>query len=364
MEQNRLVWYKVTEHEQFIQKKYNRMKNLETTYMGIRLKSPVILGASELSAKPDTLKKAEQEGAAAVDYKSIFEEQIQIENLQHDELVTEYDDIHAEMVTLHPTIERSEIDYYLVQLQRVKESLSIPVIASLNAVNESSWFRYAKQIEETGVDGIELNLYQTPTRFDLSASDIEKRQVAIVSEIKKQLAIPVSVKLSSDYTNILHFAKQMDDVGVDGMVLFNAFFQPDIDIEKESHRRAFNLSRKGDYKKSLRYAGMLYDRIDADICSSHGVFGGDDVIKLILTGASCVQVVSSVYRHGTALISRINRDIADWMNRKGYDSIDRFKGKLSDSVLNENDNLLIYKRAQYIDLLLHSDTVFGEERLK
>ena len=336
------------------------MKNLETSYMGIRLNSPVILGASELSAQPDTLKKAEQEGVSAVVYKSIFEEQIQIENLQHDELVTEYDDIHAEMITLHPSIKRSDIEYYLVQLRRVKESLSVPVIASLNAVNDSSWFRYARLIEETGVDGLELNLYQTPTRFDLDALAIEKRQVDIVREIKKQLSIPVSVKLSSDYTNILHFAKQLDETGVDGMVLFNAFFQPDIDIEKEAHRRAFNLSRKGDYKKSLRYAGMLFGRINADICSSHGVFGGDDVIKLILTGASCVQVVSTVYRHGAGVIGQINRDITDWMGRKGYDSIDQFKGKLSDSVLNRNDNLLIYKRAQYIDLLLHSDTVFGD----
>lgn len=336
------------------------MKKLETSYMGIPLKSPVILGACELSSQLDTLKQAEQEGAAAVVYKSIFEEQIQIENLQHDELVTEFDDIHAEMVTLHPSIERSDVEYYMVKLRQVKESLSVPVIASLNAVNESSWIRYAKLIEETGVDGIELNLYQTPTRFDLDGSTIEQRQIDIVGEIKKQLSIPVSVKLSSDYTNLLHFAERLDKVGVDGMVLFNAFFQPDIDIETGKHRRAFNLSRKGDYKKSLRYAGMLYGRVKPDICSSKGIFDGTDAIKLLLSGASCVQVVSAVYRHGTAVIGEINQGIAHWMERKGYESIDQFKGSLSDSVLNKNDNLLIYKRAQYIDLLLNSDTVFGD----
>lgn len=336
------------------------MKNLETSYMGIRLKSPVILGACDLSSQPDTLKKAEQEGASAVVYKTIFEEQIQIENLQHDELVTEYDDIHAEMVTLHPTIERSDVEYYLVKLRRVKERLSVPVIASLNAVNESSWFRYAKLIEETGVDGIELNLYQTPTRFDLDAAAIEQRQIEIVEGIKKQLTIPVSVKLSPDYTNLLHFAQRMDQIKVNGMVLFNAFFQPDIDIETGKHRRAFNLSKKGDYKESLRYAGMLYGRVNADVCSSRGIYSSDDVIKLILSGASCVQVVSAVYRHGTGVIHEINQGISEWMERKGYDSIEQFKGKLSDSVLNKSDNLLIYKRAQYIDLLLHSDTVFGD----
>src|SRR5690554_468031 len=204
------------------------MKKLETSYMGIPLRSPVILGACDLSSQLDTLKQAEQEGAAAVVYKSIFEEQIQIENLQHDELVTEFDDIHAEMVTLHPSIERSDVEYYMVKLRQVKESLSVPVIASLNAVNESSWIRYAKLIEETGVDGIELNLYQTPTRFDLDAAAIEKRQIDIVSTIKEQLSIPVSVKLSSSYSNLLHFAHGLDNAGVDGMGLFNVFCQPDI----------------------------------------------------------------------------------------------------------------------------------------
>ena len=335
------------------------MRNLETSYMGIQLKNPIILGASEMSSEIESLKKAEQAGAAAIVYKTLFEEQIQLEDLQFDELKEEYNDIHAEMTSLHPDIDRSEIEYYLVKIRNAKESLSVPLIASLNAVNEVSWFRYARLIEETGVDGIELNLYQTPTSFDLDASEIERRQIEIVAEIKKQLSIPVSVKLSSDYTNILHFAKRLDEVGVDGMVLFNSFFQPDINIEKESHRRAFNLSKKGDYKQSLRIAGMLYSRINADVCGSRGVFNGEDVIKLLLSGTSCVQVVSAVYRQGLKQITEMIREVEEWMDRKGYDSIDQFRGKLSDSVINENDNLFIYKRAQYVDLILHSDTIFG-----
>ena len=247
-------------------------------------------------------------------------------------------------------------------MRKTKESVSVPVIASLNAVNKSSWIRYAKLIEETGVDGIELNLYQTPTRFDRDGVAIESLQVDIVSSIKKKLSIPVGVKLSSDYTNILNFAQQLDEAGVDGLVLFNAFFQPDIDIEKEKHRKSFNFSRRGDYKKSLRYAGMLYGRIGADICSSRGIFHGEDVIKLLLSGASCVQVVSAVYKYGTGVITEINKTISKWMEKKGYNSIEDFRGKLSDSVLNKNDSMLIYRRAQYIDLILHSDTIFGEER--
>lgn len=333
------------------------MKNLETSYMGLTLKSPLILGASDLSSNPDMLKKAEDQGVAAVVYKTLFEEQIQMENLHIDEKVNQYNDIHAEMVTLHPDVERSGIEYYLEKIRKVKESLSIPVIASLNAVNESSWFHYARQIEQTGVDGLELNLYQTPTRFDLDGAAIEQQQINIVAGIRQQLTIPVSVKLSSDYTNILHFAKRLDEAGVDAMVLFNTFFQPDVDIWHEHHRKAFNLSHKGDYKKSLRYAGMLYGRLNADLCSSRGVYNGDDLIKLLLTGSSCVQIVSALYRNGIEHIGKINRELSDWMEKKDYDSISQFRGKLSDEVLNKKGDLLIYKRAQYIDLLLHSDTV-------
>lgn len=338
------------------------MNSLETSYMGIPLKSPVILGASELSSHPDTLRRAEDAGVAAIVYKSLFEEQVQLENLQLDEMLEEYNDIHAEMITLHPEIERSDIEYFLNLLRKTKESVSVPVIASLNAVNKSSWIKYAKLIEETGVDGIELNLYQTPTRFDRDGVAVESWQLDVVSSIRKNITIPIGVKLSSDYTNLLNFAQQLDEAGVDGLVLFNAFFQPDIDIEKEKHRKSFNFSKRGDYKKSLRYAGMLYGRIAADVCSSRGIFNGDDVIKLLLSGASCVQVVSAVYKHGTNVITEINKTISSWMEKKGYNSIEDFRGKLSDSVLNKNDSMLIYRRAQYIDLLLHSDTIFGEER--
>lgn len=146
------------------------------------------------------------------------------------------------------------------------------------------------------------------------------------------------------------------------MVLFNAFFQPDIDIEKEKHRKSFNFSRRGDYKKSLRYAGMLYGRIGADVCSSRGIFNGEDVLKLLLSGASSVQIVSAVYKYGTSVITEINKTITHWMEKKGYNSIEDFRGKLSDSVLNKNDEMLIFRRAQYIDLIMHSDTIFGEER--
>jgi dihydroorotate dehydrogenase (fumarate) len=281
------------------------MKNLETTFMGIRLDNPVILGASNISSNLDQLKRAEEKGVGAVVYKTLFEEQVQLENLQLDERLSQYEHIHAEITKTYPDIDFSDIDYHLTRLRKAKESLSVPLFASLNAINRESWISYAKMIEETGVDGIEINLYQTPVDFDRSGESVESEQIAIVNEIKHAVSIPVGVKLSSDYTNILHFAKRLDDTKADALVLFNAFFQPDIDIRGEKHKKTFNLSQKGDYKKTLRYTGMLYGNINADICSSRGIFTGEDVVKLILSGATTVQVVSSVYKHG---MERIVRD--------------------------------------------------------
>lgn len=336
------------------------MKNLETTFMGIKLSNPIILGASSISSNLEQLQKAELHGAGAIVYKTLFEEQVQLENLQLDEQLGMYDDIHAEMTRIEPQIEYSDIDYHLARLQKTKETLSIPVFASLNAVNKESWIRYAKEIEQTGVDGIEVNLYQTPTNYDIEGERIERRQIEIVKEIKSQVSIPVSVKLSSEYSNILNFVKQLDNHNVDSFVLFNSFFQPDIDIKREKHTKAFNLSQKGDYKQSLRYAGMLYGNINADICSSRGVFNGDDAIKLFLSGATTVQVVSAIYKHGLERIGEIKKEISEWMESKGYDSIDQFRGKLANNNLDKNENALVYKRAQYIDLLMSSDTIFGD----
>jgi len=334
------------------------MISLKTKYMGIELDNPIILGACNMAKHLDVLKKAEEHGVAAIIYKSLFEEQIQLERLQFDEKLTEFNDINAEMLTMHPNIEYTGYDEHLLNIRKTKESLSIPVIASLNAVNEDIWIEYAKLLAETGVDGIELNLYQSPSDFNLEAKDLEKKQINIVKRIKQSVSIPVSVKLSPDYSNVLNFTKKIDTVGVDGFVLFNSFFQPDIDVNKEKHVKSFNFSKKGDFKKSMRYTGLLYDNIHADICGSHGIFSGDDVIKLILSGASCVQVVSTVYKHSLTQINTIKKELEDWMELKNYHSLDEFRGKLSSNRLGTNS--LVYKRAQYVDLLINSENIFGD----
>jgi len=325
--------------------------------MGIEIDNPIIIGASNLVTDLDKLKKAEDLGAAAIVYKSLFEEQIQLEGFQLDEKLTEFNDMNAEMLTTHPKLEYAGPEEHLLNLRKAKESLSIPVIASLNAVNIKTWINYAKRIAETGVDAIELNFYQIPSDFKKDAKEVEEEQIHIVNEIRKNISIPLSVKLSPDYSNILNFILKLDKAGIKGVVLFNSFFQPDIDIKTEKHIKIYNFSNEGDYKKSLRFAGLLFDNIKADICSSHGVFTGADVIKLILSGSSCVQLVSTLYKNGIPQIEKIKKELSEWMDSKNYKSLDEFRGKLSKNKLGNNP--FVYKRAQYVDLLINSEEIFG-----
>jgi dihydroorotate dehydrogenase (fumarate) len=332
------------------------MNKLSTSYMGIGLNNPIIVGASNLVTDPDNLKKAEELGAGAIVYRSLFEEQIQLESFQMDERMNEFNDLYAEMVKIHPDLEHAGPDEHLLNIRKARESLSIPLIASLNAVNNDTWLKYAKLLSETGVDGIELNFYQIPLESGKNAKDVEDEQINILKEIRQNIKIPISVKLSPDYSNILNFIQKLDASGADAFVLFNSFFQPDINVESEKHIKSSHLSNTGDYKKSLRYAGLLYGNVKADICSSHGIFSGEDVIKMLLSGATCVQVVSTLYKNGLSQILNIRTVLEEWMDLKNYKSIEEFRGKLSKNTLSANP--FVYKRAQYVDLLLNSDEIF------
>jgi dihydroorotate dehydrogenase (fumarate) len=324
--------------------------------MGIDLNNPIIIGASNLFTDLDNLRKAEELGAGAIVYKSLFEEQIQLENFQLDERLSEFNDLNAEMVQIHPNIQHAGPEEHLMNIRKAKESLTIPLIASLNAINNDTWIKYARLISETGVDGIELNFYQIPLDFNKTALEIEDEQISILKEIRQNISIPISVKLSPDYSNILNFIKKLDAAGADAFVIFNSFFQPDIDIAGEKHIKSSPLSNTGDYKKSLRYTGLLYENIKADICSSNGIFSGEDAIKLLLSGATCVQVVSTLYKNGLTQILNIRKELEEWMDLKNYNSIREFRGKLSKNRLSANP--FVYKRAQYVDLLLNSEEIF------
>lgn len=331
------------------------MVDLRTNYLGIELKNPLIMGASNLVTRIDTVKRAEQAGAAAVVYKSLFEEQIQLESAQLQDDLEEYNERNVESPRLFPALEHAGPQEHLLNLRKVKESVSIPVIASLNAVYEKTWVEYAQLIEQTGVDALELNFFFVPRDTKADGRDVKNQQLDVLDALQSKVRIPVSVKLSPFYANPLHVISQMDEKGVKGFVLFNRLFQPDIDIDKEEHFSPFNLSSPEDHKLSLRFIGLLNGSLRSSICANTGIYTGADVIKMILAGADCVQIVSTLYKNKVEYISTMLTDIQNWMESKNYKNLAAFRGKLSN--LNLNDPF-VYKRAQYIDLLLKSDQMF------
>jgi len=331
------------------------MADLSSTYMGVKLKNPIILGASNLVTKPEVVKELEDAGIAAIVYKSLFEEQIQLESLQLDEDMNEYANRNSEMGRIFPDIVHAGPKEHLYNLKKLKQSVSVPVFASLNALYEPSWVEYAKLLEETGVDGLELNLYATPGYFEVGATSIEEKQYQIVKSVKKAVKIPVSVKLSPFYTNTLNFIKKLDEAGIDSFVMFNRFFQPEIDIENEVFNFPWELTQARDHQLALRYSGLLHGNVAGDICASRGIYTAEDVIRLLLSGADVVQVVSTVYKNQPSYIATMLAELTEWMDKKSYKTLGDFRGKLSRKSLKDP---YTYQRAQYVDILMKSEEIF------
>jgi Dihydroorotate dehydrogenase len=331
------------------------MADLSTTYMGLKLKNPIILGASNLVTRPEVIKELEEAGIAAIVYKSLFEEQIQLESFQLDEDINEYANRNSEMGRLFPDIEHGGPKEHIYNLKKMRQATSLPLIASLNALYEPSWVEYAKLLEQTGVDALELNLYATPGYFEVGCSSIEEKQYQIVRSVKKAVKIPVSVKLSPYYTNTLNFIKRLDEAGVDGFVLFNRFFQPEIDVENEIFYFPWELTQERDRQLSLRYAGLLHGNIEGSICGSRGIYSADDIIRMILSGADVIQTVSAIYKNQPAFVATMLKDLSSWMDKKGYKKLSDFRGKLSRKNLKDP---FMYQRAQYVDILMKSEEIF------
>jgi len=328
------------------------MINLATNYMGIELKNPIIAGACSMSADLNMLKKLESAGAAAIVYKTLFEEQINLESAQFDDQMETMGAVHAEMTSLYPKLQHAGPEAHLVNLRKAKESLGIPVIASLNCLFDTTWVEYARLIEKTGVDGIELNFYFVPGDFEADGRSMEEAHLELVKTIKSKITIPVSVKLSTFYSNPLNFISRLDKAGISGVVIFNRMFEPEINIQEIKHIAPFYLSHEGDYRLALRYAGLLFGNVKAQVCANTGIYQGNDVIKMILAGADCVQIVSTLYKHKPEHIVTMLSDIEAWMKSKNFSTLEQFKGKLSKKELKDP---FVYKRGQYIDLLLGSD---------
>lgn len=326
------------------------MSDLSTTYMGMKLRNPIIAGASEMTSDLDTIKRLADAGVGALVTKSLFEEQIQLERLMFTEDMEKLNYRHAEMISVFPNMEFAGPAEHLMWVRRTKEAVDIPVIASLNAINIETWLKYAKLLEETGVDAIECNLFATPMDMDSTGSDIEDEQIDLVAELKQTVEIPISIKLSPFYTNPLNVISRLDAAGADAFVLFNRSFEPDLDIEYQTHTSPFNFSSQNDYRLPLRYAGLLDGNIEADICASTGILNGNSVVKMILAGATTIQTVTALYRHGVDHVQKMLTTMEEWMIAQGYDTLADFRGGLSQRNTSEP---WAYTRAQYAKLLMN-----------
>ena len=305
--------------------------DLKTTYMGIELKNPLVLGASPLSDQIDVLRAVEDNGAAAVVAHSIFEEQIRHEEMEMIKHMERGAESFAEAITYFPESEDYLVspDDYLENLVKAKKALDIPVFGSLNGVSVGGWIEYAKKIEETGVDGLELNVYHLPTEPELSPQIVEKRYLDVLDEVKRNISIPVSMKLGPYFSSFSNFAKRLEDGGADGLVLFNRFYQPDFDLETMSVIPNLVLSSSAELRLPLRWIAILYTRLKISMALTTGVHQSEDVIKAVMAGADCAQTVSAVLRNGPGVISKMLSGMKDWMEENEYDSVQQMKGALS-----------------------------------
>lgn len=329
------------------------MADLSTAYMGIPLKNPIIVGASELTGNMETIRQIDEAGAGALVIKSLFEEQIQLERLRRDQESAKYEDLDSEIArNAFAGIAHAGPAEHLMWTRKAKEAVSIPVIASLNCVNRDTWVEYAEELEKTGVDGLELNFYTLPTDFQHSSKQVEEEQTGILKAVMQAVSIPVSVKLSPFLTNPLAWIMELDMLDVKGIVLFNRLFQPDIETENETHASTLYLSPADAHRLPLRYAGLLHGGTQADICASSGIYTGNDVVKILLAGAGCVQVVSTLYKNQIHHIGVMLKDLESWMEKKGYEKLADFNGKLSRKNIHDP---WVYKRAQYVQMLMRGN---------
>lgn len=319
------------------------MEKLKTNYLGLELKSPVIVSSSGLTKKMSNLKTAEESGAGAIVLKSIFEEQIVFESNQAIEQSKDYPEA-ADYINNYS--KHNSIDEYISLIKEAKSTVNIPVIASINCTSEAEWPYFAKKIEEAGADAIELNMNVFPFNPDMTSEDIENRYFKIFEQVKANTKLNIACKLSKNFTSLPHFIKGLTFRGAKSFVLFNRFFEPIIDIDKQEITTSSVLSHENDLKNSLRWVAILKGMFpDIEISASTGIHNSNGAIQQILAGADTVQLCSVLYRKGVKEVKPIVNEIANWMDKKSYKEINEFKGKLSYGNI---DNPMMYERFQFI----------------
>ncbi|MEI7523979.1 MAG: dihydroorotate dehydrogenase-like protein [Mariniphaga sp.] len=321
------------------------MTNLNVSYLGLDLKNPIIAGSSGLTNSIENLKAIEEAGAGAVVLKSIFEEEIYLE-FAHEFRKLGPMDNNLEFLDYYDyQIKKDNLKHYLTLISEAKKVLTIPVIASINCTTAHEWAFFAKKVEDAGADAIELNIFVLPTNLSQTSNDNESMYFDIVSRVSSKINIPISLKISPYFSNLGAVIRDLSFSEVRGLVLFNKFYSPDVDIHDQKIVGSDVLSQSSDYKLSLRWIGMMANRVNSDLSASTGIHDWETVIKMLLVGATTVQLVSILYKDGFSAIPAIIQNISRWMEENGYQSIADFRGKLS---LDNTTNLAEFERVQFM----------------
>ncbi len=305
--------------------------DITTNYLGLNLRSPLIPSASTLSDDMDTLKALEDAGAAAVVFHSMFEEQIRRDRDELFERTEQGTESFAEALTYFPEISDGGLkpDERLEQIGKAKKALKIPIIASLNGSSMGGWIDYAQKIQQAGADALELNIYTIPTDLDEPGAKVEDTAVDIVRAVRKVVKIPLGVKCSPFYSNMANMAKRFVDAGANGLVLFNRFYQPDVDLENLDIRPKVLWSTPQAARLPLTWIGILYGRLKTDFAATSGVHTGRDALKMLMVGANVTMIASALYRHGIKHLSLMEREMLEWMEKNEYESVHQLRGSLS-----------------------------------
>jgi dihydroorotate dehydrogenase (fumarate) len=330
------------------------MQDISTTYLGLKLSSPIIVGSSGLTDKPEKIVQLEESGAGAVVLKSIFEEEIlmEYEHVLSEETSNRYKDDYLDYFDYR--IKEVNIQNYLDLIVQSKKLVKIPVIASINCSTAHEWTYFAKKIEEAGADALELNIFILPSILAQSAEHIEQTYLQIIRAVRNEIKMPIAVKMSYYFSNLAGMISELSHCNINGLVLFNRSYSPDIDIDKIEITSSGVFSTPKDLTISLRWIAIMANRVKCDLAASTGVHDGKAVVKQLLAGANAVQVVSALYEHGPSLIEKMNTDLKEWMEWKRFKTINDFRGQLSQE---RQVNPALFERVQFMKYFSDRDKI-------
>ena len=326
------------------------MVDLSTRYLGLRLASPLVASSSPLCGRLDEIRRMEDAGAGAIVLPSLFEEQIDLESHHLDRHLTHGTESYPEAVSYFPDMGRYHLgpEAYLEHLRRAKAAVAIPVVASLNGVSSGGWIRHARLLENAGADALELNVYFMATDLDRTSAEVELMYLELARAVKASVRIPVAIKLGHAFTAAAHFARRLDEAGVDALVLFNRFYQPDFDLERLEVVPSLTLSRSPELLLRLHWVAILYGRIRADLAVTGGVHTAIDVLKAMMAGARVAMMTSALLEHGVGHLARVRADLVAWMESHEYESIGQMQGSMSHRSVADP---AAFERANYLRVL-------------